>query len=175
METILNDYAYQQIEKSARQADKCIVFANSNSGEGYITVDRNMGDRNNLTLWNAGDALIESVTSQCRDTTVVLHTTGAVDMESFYDNPNVTAIVFAGLPGQESGNSLVDILFGAVNPSARLPYTIAKRRNDYSAEVLYLSNSNGSIDVPQITYDEVRPFSFLIFFVSLTLAPRRNS
>ena len=78
-------------------------------------------------------------------------------MESFYNNPNVTAIVFAGLPGQESGNSLVDVLFGRVNPSGRLPYTIAKRRNDYGAEVLYISNSRGAIDVPQITYDDVSP------------------
>lgn len=49
---------------------------------------------------------------------------------------NVTAVLQAGLPGQESGNSIVDVIFGAINPSGRLPYTIAKKQSDYSAQVL---------------------------------------
>jgi len=57
---------------------------------------------------------------------------GPVLVESWIDNPNVTAVLHAGLPGQESGNAIVDVLFGAVNPSGRLPYTIAKARGDYS-------------------------------------------
>jgi beta-glucosidase len=48
----------------------------------------------------------------------------------------------AGLPGQESGNSLVSILFGDVNPSGRLPYTVAKQESDYGG----LLNSSVSSD-----------------------------
>lgn len=44
----------------------------------------------------------------------------------------------------------MDILFGRVNPSGRLPYTIAKKQSDYPARILYESN----MDVPQITYSE---------------------
>jgi beta-glucosidase len=51
------------------------------------------------------------------------------------DHPNIKAIVWPGLPGQESGNSLADILFGDVNPSGRLPYTIAKKAQDYPARI----------------------------------------
>lgn len=47
------------------------------------------------------------------------------------DNDNVKAIVFAGLPGQESGNSLVDVVYGSYNPSAKLPFTIAYKQADY--------------------------------------------
>ncbi|KAF7968876.1 hypothetical protein HWV62_29150 [Athelia sp. TMB] len=32
---------------------------------------------------------------------------------------------------QETGNSVLDILSGAVNPNARLPFTMAKQRSDY--------------------------------------------
>lgn len=35
-------------------------------------------------------------------------------------------MLYAGLLGQESGYSIRDVLYGDVNPSARLPYTIAK-------------------------------------------------
>ena len=37
-----------------------------------------------------------------------------------------------GLAGQESGNSLADVVLGKVNPSGRLPYTIAKKNDDYN-------------------------------------------
>lgn len=35
-----------------------MVFATADSGEEYITVDGNIGDRNNLSLWNNGDNLV---------------------------------------------------------------------------------------------------------------------
>lgn len=44
---------------------------------------------------------------------------------------------------------MVDVLYGAVNPSGRLPYTIAKQRSDYGVDVLY--NGTG---VPDIPYSE---------------------
>ena len=47
----------------------------------------------------------------------------------------IQAIVWPGLPGQETGNSLADVLFGDYNPSGRLPYTIAKNIDDYVADV----------------------------------------
>jgi beta-glucosidase len=69
-----------------------------------------------LALWHHGDDLILHTASQCANTIVVLHTVGAVSVEAWYNHPNVTAILYAGLPGQESGNSLLDVLIGTVNP-----------------------------------------------------------
>lgn len=43
----------------------------------------------------------------------------------------MTAIVVSHLGGNEVGNSLVDILYGAYNPSGKLPYTIAYNESDY--------------------------------------------
>ncbi|KAJ5683695.1 uncharacterized protein N7477_000040 [Penicillium maclennaniae] len=56
---------------------------------------------------------------------------GPVILETILAQPNVKAILWAGLPGQESGNALVDVMYGAVSPSGKLPYTIAKQRSDY--------------------------------------------
>lgn len=74
----------------------------------------------------SGDALIKSVADNCANTAVIINTVGPVIVTSFIDHPNVTAVLNAQLPGQESGNSLVDVIFGAVNPSGRLPYTMGK-------------------------------------------------
>ncbi|KAJ7247377.1 glycoside hydrolase family 3 C-terminal domain-containing protein, partial [Mycena haematopus] len=88
------------------------------------------------------------------NTIVVLHVVGPVLMESWIEHPNVTAVLHAGLPGQESGNALVDMLFSdgaqATNPSGRLPYTIARAREDYPAHVLCSS----TMQTPQMTYEE---------------------
>jgi beta-glucosidase len=79
-----------------------------------------------------------------------MHAVGPVLLEAWIENPNVTAVISASLPGQETGNAIVDVLFGAVNPSGRLPYTIAKQRTDYPADVVYTSEDG----TPQITYSE---------------------
>lgn len=63
-------------------------------------------------------------------------------VDQWIDNPNVTAVIFAGLPGQETGRSIVSVLYGDVSPSGRLPYTVAKNESDYGT----LLNSTVSDD-----------------------------
>ena len=52
------------------------------------------------------------------------------------------AILAAHLPGEESGNSLVDVLWGDVEPSGRLPYTIPKEAADYDIPVTNLTGED---------------------------------
>jgi beta-glucosidase len=130
-QTTFDDYDLEKAAAVAKTVDVAIVFANADSGEGYIKVGNNpYGDRANLSLWHGGDALIEAVAAANPNTIVVLHTVGAVMMPWL---SKVKAVVNAGLPGQETGNSLADVLFGDVNPSGRLPYTNAKQSSDYPA------------------------------------------
>ena len=145
-----DDYNYEQSQKIANYTDVAIVFVNALSGEGYLTVDNNVGDRNNLTVWNNGEELVKQVASINNNTIVVVQSVGQVEMESIATNPNVTAIVWCNLPASESGNALAEVLYGDVNPSGRLPFTIAKNRTDYSADVLYLNDTV----TPQINYTE---------------------
>jgi len=69
-----------------------------------------------------------------------------------YDNPNVTAILWAGLPGEQSGNSIVDVLYGRVNPGGKLPFTMAAKRSDYGTDLIYTPN-NGD-NAPQDNFVE---------------------
>ncbi|KAG0151348.1 hypothetical protein CROQUDRAFT_538950 [Cronartium quercuum f. sp. fusiforme G11] len=150
LQIVLNDTNHDQITAVASKAELAIVHVTADSGEAYITVEGNVGDRNNLKLWHGGDALILNAAAVCSNTIVVINSVGPVDMESWINHPNVTAVIYAGLLGQETGNAEVDILWGKVNPSARLPFTIGKRRNDYPADVVY----NSTMKFPQNTYKE---------------------
>ncbi|EMR71031.1 putative beta-glucosidase m protein [Eutypa lata UCREL1] len=49
------------------------------------------------------------------------------------DHANVTAVLFAHLPGEASGRALVSLLYGDSNPSGKLPYTVARNESDYGA------------------------------------------
>jgi beta-glucosidase len=66
---------------------------------------------------------------------VVVNTVGARFLDSWIENDNSTAVIYGGLLGQKSGNSLVDVLYGTVNPSGRLTYTIAKNESDYNIQI----------------------------------------
>lgn len=126
---------------AARGADAAIVFITSDSGEGYITVEGHAGDRNHLDPWHSGNQLVQAVAQANENVVVVVHSVGPVLLETILALPSVKAVVWAGLPSQESGNALVDVLYGAVSPSGKLPYTIAKAAGDYGTSV-----SRGSSD-----------------------------
>ncbi|KAI4856718.1 glycoside hydrolase family 3 protein [Aureobasidium sp. EXF-8846] len=153
-ESITNNSAFTQINALARRvrdvAGVCIVFANADSGEGFANVDGNYGDRNNLTLWQGADAVIANVSATCNNTVLVIHSVGAVEIDQYKQNPNITAILWAGLPGEQLGQAIADVLFGRVNPGAKLPFTMGRKRSDYGTDVLYAPNQ----EVPQYNFQE---------------------
>ncbi|KAF2125746.1 glycoside hydrolase family 3 protein [Dothidotthia symphoricarpi CBS 119687] len=152
IQSVTDNYAYTQIQQMAKEASVAIVFVNADSGEGYITVDTNFGDRNNLTLWGDGDTLIQNVSALCNNTIVVIHSVGPVLVNSFYESENVTAILWAGLPGQESGNAIADVLYGRVNPGGKLPFTFGSNETEWGRDLIYTPiNGNAS---PQDNFDE---------------------
>ncbi|KAI9888502.1 MAG: hypothetical protein M1814_006864 [Vezdaea aestivalis] len=135
--SVTDNGANTQIQALARRASVSLVFVTSDSGEGYISVDGNEGDRQNLTLWHQGEDIVNNVSSQCDNTIVVISSTGPVLVGSFKDNPNVTAILWAALPGQEAGNSIADVLYGRVNPGGKSPFTWGSKRSDWGTDILY--------------------------------------
>jgi hypothetical protein len=77
------------------------------------------------------------------------------------DHPNVTAVLWAGLPGQEAGNALVDVLYGSVNPSGKLPFTIARDAEDYNAPVI--RGGTWGQDVLDVQYSESLAIDYRYF------------
>ncbi|KAF3916655.1 Beta-glucosidase [Dactylellina cionopaga] len=120
---------------AAQSATTALVFINADSGEGYLTVQGNAGDRNNLDPWNGGNDLVKAVAAVNSKTIVIIHSVGPIILEQFVSLPNVVAVVWAGLPGQESGNGLVDVLYGSKAPGGKLPFTIAKAASDYGTSI----------------------------------------
>ncbi|KAG1797023.1 glycoside hydrolase family 3 protein, partial [Suillus plorans] len=146
-----NDWDLAAAGNSVIGMEAAIVFVNSDSGEGYITVDGNAGDRQNLSAWHQGDQLILAVAAQNNNTIVVTNSVGPLIIEPWVDHPNVTAIVWANLGGNEAGNAIADILYGAWNPSGKLPYTIAKSPADYPAQLV---TGGTAADILSINYTE---------------------
>jgi beta-glucosidase len=101
------------------------VFINALSGKGADRIELRNPEQ---------DDLVATVAENCNNTMVIVNTVGARFLNSWIENDNVTAVIYGGLLRQESGNSLVDVLYGTVNPSGRLAYTIAKNESDYNVE-----------------------------------------
>lgn len=113
---------YDQDPDVDASSDVCIVLVNNYATEGF--------DRPGLSD-QYSDKLITNVASKCANTMVVIHNAGIRVVDDWIENSNVSAVIFAHLPGQDTGRSLVDILYGRSNPSGRLPYTVAKKTSDY--------------------------------------------
>ncbi|KAF2015470.1 glycoside hydrolase family 3 protein [Aaosphaeria arxii CBS 175.79] len=144
----------QQGASAAQGADFAIVCINADSGEGYIEVEGNAGDRKNLDPWHNGNDLVKAVAAANKNTIVVVHSVGPIILEPYIEDPNVVAVVWAGLPGQESGNGLVDVLYGAENPSGKLPYTIAKKPGDYGTNFASGTDSNWDLFIDYRRFDQ---------------------
>lgn len=126
-----DEYNFDHVDEVSEYADLAVVFGYADSGEGYIEVDGNYGDRKNVTLWQQTEELIKHVANRCHKTVVVITATGPVDLEPFIDNENVVAVLYSAPLGQFFGAAIADVLFGEVNPSGRLPFTIARKSDQY--------------------------------------------
>ena len=108
-------------------SDLALIFIGANSGEEYLIVENNVGDRNNLDPWHKGTELVEQVLLDCPNPKKVLIVLGpaTVNINKWIHNDNIEAILFGGMLGGRGGLAIVDILFGDFSPSGHLPYVWA--------------------------------------------------
>lgn len=88
----------------------------STCGEGY--------DRTNLTLPGVQQELVEAVVATGTPVVVVLINGRPLNISWIAEH--VPAILEAWYPGEQGGHAIADILFGKVNPSAKLTMTIPR-------------------------------------------------
>lgn len=116
---------FSEAEKIARMADAvvcCIGFDGSVELEGR--------DRP-FELPYGQDMLVERMLAANPSTAVVVTGGGAVDMSRWADSaPSIVHLLY---PGMEGGTALGEIISGAVNPSAKLPFTIERKWADSPA------------------------------------------
>ena len=110
-------------------ADAAALAANSDVAIVFVTRhEREGSDIPELDLPSGQNALIEAVAAANQRTIVVLETGNPVAMPWL---GTVAAVLAAWYPGQEGGQAIADVLFGAVNPSGRLPISFPKRMVDF--------------------------------------------
>jgi len=118
----------------AALAEAAALAAKSDVAVVVVGMDNNYEgeelDPPNLNLPGDQDKLIQAIAAANKNTIVVLNNGTSVLMKAWLTQ--VSGLVDMGYAGQEMGNALADILFGDINPSGRLPDTLAARREDYS-------------------------------------------
>ena len=108
-------------------------------GEGF--------DRKSMDLPAGQDDLIEAVAGANKNTVVVIAAGAPVTMTRWIGR--VGAVVYAWYGGQEAGHAIGDVLFGAFNPSGKLPVTFPKALQDspaygnYPGENLHVEYAEG--------------------------------
>ncbi len=86
------------------------------------------GDRLTLTMPGHQEKVLKMLHATGRPVILVL--TGGCPQAITWAAENLPAILIAWYPGEQGGNAVADILFGAVSPSGRLPVTFVRSAND---------------------------------------------
>jgi beta-glucosidase len=112
--------------ETARRADAAVVVV------GYSPALESEGfDRKSMDLPAGQDELIDAVAAANPRTVVVLVAGAPVAMTKWIEH--VPAVLDSWYGGQEAGHAIGDVLFGAANPSGKLPVTFPKRLEDSPA------------------------------------------
>jgi beta-glucosidase len=122
--------------EAASKADMAIIFAGWNRD-----FDTESMDVENLRLPYHQIDLINRVAKVNSNTIVFI--IGGIPTETKHFENNVKAVVLGWYGGMEGGNAYADMLFGDVNPSGKLPYTMPKSITDFLPNLM-----------PDYSYDE---------------------
>ena len=124
----------QEAVDVARKAKVAVIFAglpDAFESEGF--------DRSHMRIPNCQNELIARITEVQPNTVVVLHNGSPVEMPWA---KKVKGIVEAYLGGQAVGGACADILFGKVNPSAKLPETFPLKLEDNPSYLYYFGEKD---------------------------------
>lgn len=119
----------------ASNSDVAIVFVGTTS-----TIESEGHDRKDISLPDGQDQLVSAVAKVAKRTVVVVNSGSPVEMPWFNEVDSVLLTYFGG---QQMGNALADIIYGAVNPAARATTTWAAKMSDLP--VVNTTPTNGEL------------------------------
>ncbi|MEO8562089.1 MAG: glycoside hydrolase family 3 N-terminal domain-containing protein [bacterium] len=109
----------------ARTSDVAIVVVGDNemtSREAYS--DNHLGDRSSLGLFGQQEQLVRAVQATGKPVVLLLINGRPLSIPNLASS--VPAIVEGWYLGQETGTAIAEVLFGDVNPSGKLPVSVAR-------------------------------------------------
>lgn len=119
--------AINEAAQLAAASDVAVVVVGLNSdweSEGF--------DRPNLALPCDQDELVHAVSKANPATVVVIQCGSAISMPWL---DSVSSVLHSWYLGNETGNSIADIIYGYINPSGKLPITFPAREEDIAAHL----------------------------------------
>ncbi|KAK9073944.1 hypothetical protein SSX86_006538 [Deinandra increscens subsp. villosa] len=172
---------FERAKNAAATADAVVLVMGTD-----LSIEREGFDRAEIDLPGQQNLLVSEVAYAARGPVILaIMSGGGMDVTLAKCNPKITSILWVGLPGQEGGGALADVVFGRYNPGGRLPMTWYPRSY---AESVSMSNmnmrANASTGYPGRTYrfyrgEAVYPFgyglSYSLYVHRLLKAPKHLS
>jgi len=112
----------------AQKSDMALITLGRNAGEGRDRTNTEGDFQLNTTEKEMIKNVTEAFHATGKKAIIILNVPGVVEIASWRDMPD--AILVAWQPGQEGGNSVVDVLSGKVNPSGKLAVTFPMTYTD---------------------------------------------
>ncbi|GAB4843038.1 Beta-D-xylosidase 1 [Ancistrocladus abbreviatus] len=114
-----SEQQFEAATAAARQADATVLVMGLDQ-----SIEAEFKDRTNVLLPGHQQELVSRVAMASRGPTIlVLMCGGPVDVTFAKNDRRVSAILWAGYPGQAGGMAIADVLFGTTNPGGKLPVT----------------------------------------------------
>ncbi|MEY8482572.1 glycoside hydrolase family 3 C-terminal domain-containing protein [Lachnospiraceae bacterium 48-21] len=115
------------LENASAFTDTAVLVLGRNSGGEEC--DRHLKGDYYLTV--SEQRLVEQVCRSFDNIVLILNINGLIDLSWTREYPSLKGILFLGICGEQGAAAVADILVGNVNPSGKLPVTIAQCYEDY--------------------------------------------
>ena len=160
----LNNYQkdFDEALQLAQKADYIIVTAGIHEGE--------FQDRSSLSLPGNQEEFIHQVSKFNKPTTVILVGGSAIKTTDWKDK--VGAILDVWYPGEEGGNAIAKVLFGAENPSGKLPITFPIEEGQLPLTYNHHPTGRGN-DYHDLSGEPLYPFGFGLSYTTFEISDLR--
>jgi hypothetical protein len=105
---------------AAKAADATVIVVGIDQ-----SIESEGRDRTTITFPGVQSQLISQVASGAKGPVIVVVMSGSsLDLSALVSSNDIDAILWVGYPGQSGGTAIAQVIFGDVNPSGRLPFTV---------------------------------------------------